>query len=553
MKKVPIGIQDFKKLRDSGSYFVDKSKFIDDVLKRGAEVFLFTRPRRFGKSLNLSMLDAYLSEDYPDNDWFDDLDVSVMRPDDPEKNSNPVIHLDMKCLGDGTFGQFIYLFRDRMVKLYLSTLDFENADEIRRDPGVLFPALETDEGLTKLMTSLTDLMGEVRRRRNKKVILLIDEYDDAANKADDELSADGKKTNRRRILDFLGTSLGSALKGNDDLRFAVLTGVMRIGKESIFSGLNNFMVDTVFDSKFSEAFGFTAEDVKGICKDYGHSERYEEARQWYDGYRFGKADVYNPWSILNYIDSGFEPKSYWAGTSGNDIIDNLMDDLSADVFDNLEMIVKGEEVSQVLSDTVVYEDILHGGDAGDLFSVMAMSGYLRAVPTGNANEFDLSIPNLEVSRVFKDMFVRRMGVSGKRVRDLEKSLISGDPDRVSDLLESFVMSIDPKVMSHEHAYEILCIGLLMHLEGPYEVSNEIHQGKGYCDILLKSTVRSYPHAIIELKRWRENDPGIDVLADGGLKQIHDKAYTHRLEGTVLLYGIAFRGTDVAVKSETITL
>ena len=308
-----------------------------------------------------------------------------------------------------------------------------------------------------------------------------------------------------------------------------------------------------FFSSDSEAFGFTAEDVKGICKDYGHSERYEEARQWYDGYRFGTVDVYNPWSILNYIDSGFEPKSYWAGTSGNDIIDNLMDDLSADVFDNLEKIIKGEEVSQVLSDTVVYEDILHGGDASDLFSVMAMSGYLRAVSTGKVDEYDLSIPNLEVSKVFKDMFVRRMGVSGKRVRDLEKSLITRDPDRVSDLLESFVMSIDPKVMSHEHAYEILCIGLLMHLEGPYEVSNEIHQGKGYCDILLKSNVRSYPHALIELKRWRENDPGIDVLADGGLKQIHDKAYTHRLEGTVLLYGIAFRGTDVAVKSETITL
>ncbi len=553
MKKIPIGIQDFKKLRDSGSYYVDKSKLIDDVLNRGAEVFLFTRPRRFGKSLNLSMFDAYLNEDYSGNSWFDDLDIPVIRPDDPEKNSNAVIHLDMKGLGDGTFGQFVYLFRDRMAKLYLSNLEFENADEIRRDPGILFPAPETDEGLTRLMTSLSDLMAEVRRRRNKDVILLIDEYDDAANKADDELSADGKKTNRRRILDFLGTALGSALKGNADLRFAILTGVMRIGKESIFSGLNNFMVDTVFDSKFSESFGFTDEDVKRICADYGHPERYDEARQWYDGYRFGTADVYNPWSILNYVDSGFEPRSYWAGTSGNDIIDNLMDDLSADVFDNLERIVKGEEVSQALSDTVVYEDVLHGGDAGDLFSVMAMSGYLRAVSTGKPDEYDLSIPNLEVSKVFKEMFVRRMGASGRRVRDLEKSIIAGDPGRVSDLLEGFVMSIDPKVMAHEHAYEILCIGLLMHLEGPYEVSNEIHRGKGYCDILLRSTVRGFPHALIELKRWKENDPGIDALAEQGLKQIHDKAYTHRLEGTVLLYGIAFRGTDVSVKSETVVL
>ena len=195
----------------------------------------------------------------------------------------------------------------------------------------------------------------------------------------------------------------------------------------------------------------------------------------------------------------------------------------------------------------------HGGEARDLFSVMIMSGYLSAIPTGEVREYRLRIPNKEVSGVFEDRFLRRMGRTGQRIRELAKAVISGDAIAVADSFGDLAMSIDPRVMSHEHAYEILCISLLMYLEGPYRILNEIYAGNGYCDILLESRRSNLPHVLLELKRKRIDGGDIDALAESGLKQIHEKSYTHPLSGRVLLYGIAFDGSKAAVKTESITL
>lgn len=550
MKEIPIGVQDFKRLRDEDLCYIDRTAFIDRILSKKTSAFLFLRPRRFGKSLNLSMLDAYLSDRYRGNNWFDGLEISKIRPDDPDKNSNPVIYLDMKGLGNGTYERFIYLLREKVVQLYIDSLMPENAAELDESPELLFPHLDTEEGIAKFTLSLSKLLKHVHDKTGKEAILIIDEYDNAVNNARDTSSKPGEDSHRRKILDFLKDFLGEALKGNGNLRIAVLTGVMRIGKESIFSGLNNLIVDSVLNPVLDEMFGFTESEVRELCAAYGHEDKFDEAKMWYDGYRFGGADVYNPWSILNYIYRNFDPKAYWAGTSYNDIIDRMINGLDPSTFTIFEKILKGERTAETLSDTVAYADIGTDCDPSDLLSVMVMSGYLSAAPANRVNKYEISIPNLEMTEVFKDKFVTRLGSAGDRIADLSVSISTGNIEGVSRALESFVMSMDPKIMSHEHSYEIMCIALLMHLEGPYEIFNELHSGKGYCDILLKSRTPSLPHILLKLKRWKHGDPEIGALSESGLKQIREKSYTHMLKGTVIMYGIAFKETEVSVKTET---
>lgn len=411
---------------------------------------------------------------------------------------------------------------------------------------------EQNEG-TDITQSLNLLMMALGTHCSRRVVLLIDEYDNAVNNARIDIEDENGDTDRRKILEFMKSLLSPALKGNECLRFAVLTGVTRIGKESIFSGLNNLTIDGVFDVNFDEAFGFSPAEVQKMCSDYGRPDKYEEARKWYDGYRFGNADVCNPWNLLNYVYSDFSPRAYWAGTSSNDIIDRLMDGSDHRVLDEFGILIKGGRIRTVLSETVEYVDVEDRGDSGDLFSVPVMSGYLRAVPTGDAGEYFLSIPNLEMSLVFKERFLKRMGTAGRRIRTLEKAIVSQNESEMSESLRDLVMSIDPKVMSHEHAYEIFCIALMLHFEGPYDIMNELHKGRGYCDILLKSNRVDLPHILIELKRRSDGDPDTSVLAESGPNQIHDRIYTHMLTGRAVLYGVAFDGAKASVRSDAVTL
>ena len=421
MRSIPLGIQDFKEIRDGRFYYVDKTPLIDGVLgKKKSKVLLFTRPRRFGKSLNLSMLDAYLNIEYSGNDWFEGLSISDLRHDDPEKNSHPVIYIDLKDLGDGSYKDFILKMRFKLRILYSNYPYLRNSDRLNDSLVRMFNDVYEQNDGADITQSLNLLVMALSIHCGRKVVLLIDEYDNAVNNARTDIKDENGDTDRRKILDFIRSLLSPVIKGNDYLHFAVLIGVTKIGKESIFSGLNNLTIDSVFDVNFDEAFGFSPAEVQKMCTDYGRADKFEEARRWYDGYRFGNADVYNPWSLLNYINSGFSPRTYWAGTSGNDIIDKLMDGSDYEVFGEFETLIKGGEVRESLSEIVEYADVASGGDSGDLFSILVVSGYLRAVPTEDIGEYDLSIPNLEMSMVFRERFLKRMGTTGKRIRTLER-------------------------------------------------------------------------------------------------------------------------------------
>ena len=390
MKDVPIGNDDFKDLRNNEGYYVDKSNLIQEILsKKNTKVFLFTRPRRFGKTLNMSMIDAFFNMKYKGNDWFEGLNISCSKELMDVRNTCPVISMDLKGLNLVDMQSFLDSFSIKIRDLCIGHGYLADSD---LDPELL----REFEKIKKRQGSRSDLEGSLRlltkllkSHHGKDAIILIDEYDNPINSS---YGLDIQKD----IISFMRNLLTNALKGNDSLRFGVITGVMQIAKESIFSGLNNLYVNNVLSTDFDEEYGFTESEVKEMLSYFGHPERFDEVRDWYDGYRFGNAEIYNPWSLLNYIAQNFRPAAYWAGTSGNDILDALIDNADDDVWQELIELGNGNTVTKQIKTTVTMDDITKGGNA--IYSVLVMSGYLNAIE--NDGLYELSIPNNEMRSVY---------------------------------------------------------------------------------------------------------------------------------------------------------
>ena len=537
MKALPIGYDDFKKLRDNGLYYVDKSALIDQILSSRAEVLLFTRPRRFGKSLNLSMLDAYLNSRYADDpDRFSDLAVSALRPDDPEKNSNFIIKLNFKRLNTESFEVFLESYRKTMRSLFEMFSELHGSDRLTPSLREYYEAVSGGTSDYDLLANAIQYLCEmIVCHYGKRPIILIDEYDHPMN------GTYGRDEIHERVKSFLRSVLGNALKSNEHLGFAVLTGVMRISKESIFSGLNNLKVNDVFSTDYDEMYGFTPSEVAEMCADYGHPEKFEEAKEWYDGYRFGNADVYNPWSIVNYIDQGFVPKPYWAGTSGNSIISDLADRTDAETWRKLETLCSGGSITARMTGSVVYSDLRSSGDA--IYPVMVASGYLKAEKIDDdTSRYALSIPNREMRQVFSDMILDRFGSgTDETFEKFIDSALSGNVESMEKSLGTLMEDLSIRILKDEFPYEAFVTGLLASQGGRYEITADRESGNGYHDIRMKRIRGSGPSLVIEIKRRRNGDPSVEALASAALDQIDSKGYARGLEGDVILYGIAFDG------------
>lgn len=543
MKGIPIGVDDFKELREKAGYYVDKTPLIADILESNrTKVFHYIRPRRFGKSLNLSMLDAYLNMKYVGNTWFEGLTISEKRPNDPLKNSYPVIELDFKRTAGGNYEEYLNKVRIQMMYTYSH---FEYLVESEKIPNLY------KDGFTKvingtctneeLSASIQHLCEMLELHHGRKAVILIDEYDSPLN------TIYGKK-DHEKVLAFIRDLLSNALKGNDSLEFAVVTGVMQISKESIFSGLNNVLVNNVFSTESDEMFGFTANEVMKLCEDHGHPEKYEEARQWYDGYVFGNAEIYNPWSILNYVRSGFKPDEYWAGTSGNSIISTLLDKADKAVYENLNRLGSGSTIDCRIDPRISYADM---ETTDGIYSVMVLTGYLKAVPS--ERRYLLSIPNDEMYGVFAKMIADRFDSPLSAALDsFCNAVISNDPDGISNGLSSLMMEIlSSRVLDHEHSYQAFTAGILLNLHGRYSMFADGERGKGFYDILLESNRGNRPHILMEFKKVRSNarNDTMRKVSRTALEQIRDRRYFHGLKGDVLLYGVAVRGKDVVVTSD----
>ena len=541
-RPIMTGIDDFNMIRDEGGYYIDKTTLIGDILEQKKGVYLFTRPRRFGKSLNLSMLDSYFNLRYADDpDRFAGLRISELRPDDPEKNAYPVVHMSLKGLKSTTYESFIEVLRQKISIVYKNFIELGSSSEQDPDDARQFLRVKSGEASeAELRFSLFNLTRMLEVEYGKKVILLIDEYDNAVNEAALDI--------RGIILGFLSEFLSEALKSNTSLRFAVLTGVMQIAKANIFSGLNNLYTDSIFDSRFQEYWGFSEREVQQLCADFGHPERFEEAKEWYDGYRFGTAEVYNPWSVLNYADSGFVPKEYWANNSTNSILEDLY--RRADISDLKDLIdIAGDGIVKALYTTITYSDAEN--DDESLYSVMAMTGYLKAVSEGNGL-YRLSVPNNEVRRLMsvKLSSLSRIGQTGFNI--FCTSIANGDADTVERVLGEILLGGSYWNLTEERSYELVIMTILYGISERFRIRTEQEGGNGRIDIIMEPKAAGRAGMIIELKKV-DSEAELEGAADSALSQIHEKRYYLGMHGPVLLYGISFCGKIPCVKHERLDL
>ena len=553
VRALPIGVQDFKEIRDSDYLYVDKSDMISQILSEDAKVYLYTRPRRFGKSLNLSMLDAFFNVKYPkDNKWFDGLKVSECKECHEHKNTYPVIYFDFKDLDAPSYQSFLKKLKKKLSDLYSEYEYLRHSEAInemdRKDYNSVFERVVDD---TDVEYSISNLSKMLSKHHGRKTIILLDEYDNPIHNA-------YGKDYQNEILATMRGILSSALKGNESLGFGVVTGVMQIAKESIFSGLNNLRVNNIFSAMYDEMFGFTDDEVKTICKEHGHPEKYDEAKEWYDGYRFGNADIYNPWSVLNYVYEGFKPQAYWAGTSGNSIIETLFDISDNTILNDLRSLAENKSVVKTIKSEITFADL--DLDSENIYSVMVMSGYLKAIPADGG--YEISLPNKELFEVFASMLAtylrRKFGNSSVStiIKALAKHITSNNAEAIQDdLYQLFASTLASILLKDENAYQLFLTGVLLQLSGKYEVKADFENGKGRYDILLKSNAPDLPHVVIELKRSRSNAKPETVEADAktALEQIKDRDYTFGLNGNIILYGIAFKGKEAKVVSDIIVV
>ena len=548
-RALPIGVQDFKKIRDSDLLYIDKTDMISQILSEGADVYLYTRPRRFGKSLNLSMLDAFFNIRYPkDNKWFDGLKVSECKGCLEHKNAYPVIYFDFKDLDAESYESFLIKLKKKLSDLYsqyeyLITSTALNEMDIEDFTNVFKRTIDGSE----LGYSLFNLSKMLYKHHNKKAIILLDEYDNPLHNA-------FGKTFQDNIIRIMRELMSSALKGNDFLEFGIVTGIMQIAKESIFSGLNNLKVNNIFSAKYDEMFGFTGDEVKAICEEHGHPEKYEETKDWYDGYHFGNSEVYNPWSVLSYVDEGFVPQSYWAGTSGNSILNDLLESATPEMWDEFRMLAEDVPVKYNVDPAVTFQDLQ--SNERNVYSMMTMSGYLTATFDDDARSY-ISIPNKEMSSEFARLVLARVDRNmSSDVRVLCDAFVRGDVSAISDrLTDLFMSSAGNAMLNDEHSYQAFITGMLMYLFGKYSVKADFEEGNGRYDIRLERKYGDFPNVVIEIKRipTDSSDDSAVSVAEKALEQIKKKDYLHGLTGNTLLYGIAFRNKKPTVLSERMIL
>ena len=548
LKKLPIGIENFEKLRQEDFYYIDKTRLIEQLLTRWGEVNLFTRPRRFGKSLNMSMLQSFF-EIGKDKTLFDGLRIS----DNQElcekyQGKFPVVSVSLKGINGATY--------EEARRFLIKTIN----EEARR-LSVLSDSTELDETDHELLTqlkkkemtndslvySIRELTELLEKHYDRKVIVLIDEYDVPLAKANENGYYDEMVLLIRNLFE-------NALKTNSSLKFAVLTGCLRIAKESIFTGLNNFKVYSITDKSFDETFGFTDAEVRELLRYYGQEKYYETVKEWYDGYRFGNVDVYCPWDVINFCsdhlaDPGLEPKNYWANTSGNSVISHFIDSVGKPqklTRMELEQLVNGGIVQKEINSELTYKELYSSID--NLWSTLFMTGYLtqRGEPSGN--RYNLVIPNREIRNIITNhilkMFKENVKDDGKTVSDLCDALLNQNPEKVELIFTEYmkktisIRDTFAQKPTKENFYHGLLLGILGFKENWSVMSNR-ESGDGFGDILIRIEDEDVG-IVIEVKY--ADDGNLQGECEKALQQIIDIRYTEVLEQegihTIIKYGIA---------------
>ncbi len=542
MKQIDTGGQSFRELRKEDMYYVDKSLLIKDILDTNRKgVYLFTRPRRFGKTTNLSMLDAFFNMEYKGNDWFDGLEISEYPEYGEYKNRFPVIYLNLKDTKSSDFDIFTERMKSVIGDLFEKHSELLDWDGIGlREKRVFLEVLDGTVKNPNIRDCIPMLCRLLERKYGQKAVILIDEYDRAVS------DAYGSESHRP-MMDFLGDFMCAALKNNDSLQMACVTGITQIAGESIFSGLNNIKVNNIFSIQSDERFGFTETEVKQILSDFGRPEKFEEVKQWYDGYRFGNAEVYNPFSVMNYVSDNFTAKPYWVNSGGNWIIKNLLDRINDRNMERMMGIVSGSAVTVGLSDSLAYGDLNARDEV--LYSLMAMAGYLKAVPVED-DTYEVSLPNEEVRREVEKLLRARLPVDVTSFGKFAKAVSDGDAETMEKILKNVLPCASYMNLRDENAYEMVVMTMLYSLINRYSVRTEREEGNGRIDILLTSKIPGNPNIIVELK-VADAEGKLDPALDAAMCQMHERKYYLGMSGKVILTAMAFWGKIPKVRTETV--
>lgn len=543
--KLPVGIDDFKKIREAGFYYVDKTKLIEQLLQSWGEVTLFTRPRRFGKTLNMSMLKSFF-EIGAEKSLFQGLYISEKEKLCAEyMGKYPVIFLSLKGVEGLHFAdaqKMLMTIINNEVRrhYYLKTSDKLTVEDRKQFEKML---LNEDVNLVDSLRLLSQLLY---LHYDQKVVILIDEYDVPLDKA-------FKNGYYQEMVSLIRGLFGQALKTNEFLQFAVLTGCLRVSKESIFTGLNNFEINSIVDIEHEEGFGFTDAEVMQMLKYYHCTNRYSDIKEWYDGYHFGNADIYCPWDVINFVkklltDSNAKPSAFWINSSGNDLVKLFVDKADQSTKDEIERLVAGESVTKRIRLDLTYDEIENSID--NVWSVLFTTGYLTNIGNPESGVYELVIPNREVHEVFvlqiQEWFQRSVAKE-ESMPEFSKAILEADAEglqkQLNVIMSRMISVLDTKAREEqkENFYHGLLLGLLRGGNPDWLIKSNRESGDGYSDILIEP---ENPDAgiIIEVKH-AASISGLDKACENAMAQIKNRRYDEALRENgrceILAYGIAF--------------
>ena len=548
--KLPVGIEDFREIRRKGFYYIDKTRLIEQLLDSWGKVNLFTRPRRFGKTLNMSML-RYFFEIETDKTLFDGLHIS-QRSDlcDEYMGKFPVVSLTLKGVDGLTFEKA----KNKLLKLIALEADrfdfLKSSDKLTDNEKQRHSALirmqdgkyvMDEDTLESALQTLSELLY---RHYGQKVIILIDEYDVPLDKA-------YQNGYYREMVAMIRSLFGEALKTNEFLQFAVLTGCLRVSKESVFTGLNNFKIFSITDARFDEQFGFTEDEVEKMLKDYQLEDHLAEMKEWYDGYHFGEADIYCPWDVINRVDDLCDkpkeaPKCYWINSSGNALVKRFVSIANRTTQDEIERLIAGEPIEKSVRLDLTYDEIDKSID--NIWSVLFTTGYLTQVGMTEQGAYKLVIPNKEVRSVYisqiKDWFDQKIADNAEQMTSFWKAIEDGNAEAIeqylNQTLSNTISVFDTKAPEKENSYHTFLAGMLTG-NTDWVVKSNVEAGEGFADIIIKPQ-NPDDGIIFELKYSREAS-GLDKACERAIKQIQDRRYSEYLKNdgchNMTLYGIAF--------------
>ena len=534
MKLLPTGIENFKTMIDKSAYYVDKTNFIENVLSE--QVVLYTRPRRFGKTLNMSMLYYFFSIKERENSYlFDGLNISKNKDALKHQNKYPTIFISLKEMKNLTFDAQISSFSNVIYELLEKNLEILSSDQLSDTTKDILNKLHNrSSSFEDLKISLRVITNALYAYYQQKVIVLIDEYDVP-------LQAAYQNNYYEEMVEFLRSVFSSALKTNDALEKGVMTGCLRISKESIFTGLNNFTAYSVLNNISSESFGFTESEVKQLLKDYNLSEKMDEVKEWYDGYQFGNNEIYNPWSTLMYVknitqDVSFKPISFWANTSGNDLVVKYIQNGDKKLRKEFDLLMNGQSLIKYIKPELMYREM---DNINNIYSFLLLTGCLKVIKDRGENQYELIIPNKEVYEIYKQSFMSYFeDYTTSKKNELYQELVDGDAKKVNLLLNDILLRSISYFDNQESFYHGFLVGLL----NDYEVVSNKESGNGRFDVCVLPENILGTIVLIECKHSISEDNLIDDAKEGA-RQIVEQKYLeeHKFKKyeNVIGYGISF--------------